>query len=130
MICLLQREMKLIKNKNIITIIKRNDSMSRADIRRTICLNTKNMRVIISKALKDIMIIEIEHKTNNILKKRAIMIKKKEMIMTDSQIIEMRADRILRGHKDDTIEMIETSDMIHSKEITKIMIDTKEEMSL
>lgn len=136
MICLLQREMKLIKNKNIITIIKRNDSMHRIDIRTAICLNNKSMRVSISKALRDIMIIHNEHRTNMRVKKRAIMIKMKEMTMIDNQIIEVRVDRILRSHKDDTIEMIEITktieinDMTHNKEITEIMTDIKEEVIL
>lgn len=129
----------MIKNKNIITIIKRRNSIHRVDNIKRICLSNKRLMLRISRALRNTKITVIEIKKNMRLEKRSIMIKKKEILLNEEINIGMIVDKILIRHKEDTIEMIETinsikiqgiKDMKLNQEIHETMTDMIEDMML
>lgn len=129
----------MIKNKNIITIIKRRNSIYRVDNIKRICLSNKRLMLRISRALRNTKITVIEIKKNMRLEKRSIMIKKKEILMNEEINIDIIVDKILIRHKEDTIEMIETiksikiqgiKDMKLNQEILETMTDMIEDMML
>lgn len=93
----------------------------------------------ISRALRNTKITVIEIKKNKRVEKRSIMIKKKEILMSEEIDIDMIVDKILIRHKEDTIEMIETiksikiqgiKDMRLNQEIHETMTDMIEDMML